>query len=91
MPSGEFKITGATIKVRGKSDDNGTYSGTYKLSTDTSASAITLSATAYESTFNSNVCSSLIGNTYTSSTFPAISVTITTTGKVTSTGTKTSG
>ena len=91
MPSGEFKITGATIKVRGKADDNGTYSGTYQLSTDTSASTITLNATAYESTFNSNVCSSLIGNTYTSSTFPEISVTITTTGKTTSTETKTSG
>ena len=82
MPSGEFKITGATIKVRSKSASNGTYSGTYQLSTDTSASAITLSATAYESTFDSNVCSSLIGNTYTSSTFPEISVTITTTGKL---------
>ena len=91
MPSGQFKITGATIKVRGKSDSNGTYSGTYQLSTDTSASAITLNATAYESTFNSNVCSSLIGNTYTSSTFPEISVTITTTGKTTSTGNKSSG
>ena len=82
MPSGEFKITGATIKVRGKSASNSTYSGTYQLSTDTSASAITLSETAYESTFDSNVCSSLIGNTYTSSTFPEISVTITTTGKM---------
>ena len=82
MPSGEFKITGATIKVRGKSASNSTYSGTYQLSTDASASAITLSETAYESTFDSNVCSSLIGNTYTSSTFPEISVTITTTGKM---------
>ena len=91
MPSGEFKITGATIKVRSKSDSNGTYSGTYQLSIDTSASAITLNATAYESTFNSNVCNSLIGNTYTSATFPEISVTITTTGKTASSGTKTTG
>ena len=91
MPSGQFKITGATIKVRSKSDSNGTYSGTYQLSTDTSASAITLNATAYESTFNSNVCSSLIGNTYTSASFPEISVTITTTGKTASSGTKTTG
>ena len=91
MPSGQFKITGATIKVRGKTDNNGTYSGTYQLSTDTSTSDITLNATAYESTFNSNVCSSLIGNTYTSATFPEISVTITTTGKTASSGTKTTG
>ena len=91
MPSGEFKITGATIKVRSKTDSNGTYSGTYQLSTDTSTSDITLNATAYESTFNSNVCSNLIGNTYTSATFPEISVTITTTGKTTSTGSKSSG
>ena len=82
LPDGVFKITDATIKVRGKSASNGTYSGTYQLSTDNATSAITLSETAYTSTTNSNVCDSLIGNMYTKNNFPEISVTITTTGKI---------
>jgi hypothetical protein len=89
LPSGVFKITGATIKVRGKSDTSGTYSGTYKLSTDSTASNITLNASTYSDTINPDVCSSLIGEIYTSSTFPEISLTISTTGSVTNTGSKT--
>ena len=38
MPSGLFKITGATLYVRGRSSANYTYSGTYQLSIDSSAS-----------------------------------------------------
>ena len=92
LPSGAFKITGATIKVRGKSDDGGTYSGTYQLSIDSSASDITLNATSYSNTMNSNVANSLIGNIYTKNNFPDISVTISTTGRINSTtGSKSSG
>ena len=79
MPSGSFKITGATLYVRGRSSANYTYSGTYKLSIDSSASSMSLS-TSYQ-TSSSGVATSLINNTYTSSNFPSLSVTITTAGK----------
>ena len=79
MPSGPFKITGATLYVRGKSSADHTYSGTYKLSIDSSASSMSLS-TSYQ-TSSSGVATSLINNTYTSSNFPSLSVTITTAGK----------
>ena len=79
MPSGSFKITGATLYVRGRSSANYTYSGTYKLSIDSSASSMSLS-TSYQ-TSSSGVATSLINNTYTSSNFPSLSVAITTTGK----------
>lgn len=79
MPSGPFKITGATLYVRGRSSANYTYSGTYKLSIDSSASSMSLS-TSYQ-TSSSGVATSLINNTYTSSNFPSLSVTITTAGK----------
>ena len=79
MPSGSFKITGATLYVRGKSSANHTYSGTYQLSIDSSASSMSLS-TSYQ-TSSSGVATSLINNTYTSSNFPSLSVTITTAGK----------
>ena len=79
MPSGSFKITGATLYVRGRSSANHTYSGTYKLSIDSSASSMSLS-TSYQ-TSSSGVATSLINNTYTSSNFPSLSVTITTAGK----------
>ena len=79
MPSGSFKITGATLYVRGRSSANYTYSGTYQLSIDSSASSMSLS-TSYQ-TSSSGVATSLINNTYTSSNFPSLSVTITTAGK----------
>lgn len=86
MPSGSFKITGATLYVRGRSnaaaDDE--YSGTYKLSIDSSASSMSLS-TSYQTSSSNGVATSLINNTYTSSNFPSLSVTITTTGKKSST------
>ena len=81
MPSGSFKITGATLYVRGRSnaaDDK--YSGTYQLSIDSSASSMSLS-TSYQTSSSTGVATSLINNTYTSSNFPSLSVTITTAGK----------
>ena len=80
MPSGSFKITGATLYVRGKSSANYTYSGTYQLSIDSSASSMSLS-TSYQTSSSTGVATSLINNTYTSSNFPSLSVTITTAGK----------
>ena len=80
MPSGLFKITGATLYVRGRSSADYTYSGTYKLSIDSSASSMSLS-TSYQTSSNTGVATSLINNTYTSSNFPSLSVTITTAGK----------
>lgn len=85
LPSGQFKIIDATICIRAKGDSSITASGTYQLSIDDATSAITLGTTAYQNTTNSNVCSNLIGSTYTSSNFPNISVTITTTGRTSST------
>ena len=79
MPSGLFKITGATLYVRGRSSANYTYSGTYQLSIDSSASSMSLS-TSYQTSSNTGVATSLINNTYTSSNFPSLSVTITTAG-----------
>jgi hypothetical protein len=79
MPSGSFKITGAKLYVRGRSSGSGTYSGTYKLSIDTSSSNLSLS-TSYQNSSNTSAASSLINNTYTSSNFPSISVEITTKG-----------
>lgn len=84
MPSGRFKITRATLYVRGRSTGEYTYSGTYKLSIDSSASSMSLS-TSYQTSSNTGVATSLINNTYTSSNFPSLSVTITTTGKKSST------
>lgn len=80
MPSGQFKITGATLYVRGKSSANYTYSGTYKLSIDSSASSMSLS-TSYQTSSNTRVATNLINNTYTSSNFPSLSVIIVTAGK----------
>lgn len=80
MPSGSFKITGARLYVRGKSSADYTYSGTYKLSIDSSDSSMSLS-TSYQTSSNTGVATSLINNTYTSSNFPSLSVTITTAGK----------
>ena len=80
MPSGSFKITGATLYVRGKSSANYTYSGTYQLSIDSSASSMSLS-TSYQTSSNTRVATNLINNTYTSSNFPSLSVTIVTAGK----------
>ena len=79
MPSGSFKITGATLYVRGRSSANYTYSGTYQLSIDSSASSMSLS-TRYQTSSSTGVATSLINNTYTSSNFPSLSVTITTAG-----------
>lgn len=80
MPSGSFKITGATLYVRGRSSANYTYSGTYQLSIDSSASSMSLS-TSYQTSSNTGVATSLINNIYTSSNFPSLSVTIVTAGK----------
>ena len=79
MPSGSFKITGATLYVRGRSSADYTYSGTYQLSIDSSASSMSLS-TSYQTSSSTGVATSLINNTYTSSNFPSLSVTITTAG-----------
>ena len=79
MPSGLFKITGATLYVRGRSSADYTYSGTYQLSIDSSASSMSLS-TSYQTSSNTGVATSLINNIYTSSNFPSLSVTITTAG-----------
>ena len=79
MPSGSFKITGATLYVRGRSSADYTYSGTYQLSIDSSASSMSLS-TSYQTSSNTGVATSLINNIYTSSNFPSLSVTITTAG-----------
>ena len=84
MPSGLFKITGATLYVRGRSSANYTYSGTYQLSIDSSASSMSLS-TSYQISSSTGVATSLINNTYTSSNFPSLSVTITTAGNKSST------
>ena len=84
MPSGRFKITRATLYVRGRSTGEYTYSGTYKLSIDSSASSMSLS-TSYQTSSSTGVATSLINNTYTSSNFPSLSVAITTTGKKSST------
>lgn len=84
MPSGRFKITKATLYVRGRSTGEYTYSGTYKLSIDSSASSMSLS-TSYQTSSSTGVATNLINNTYTSSNFPSLSVTITTTGKKSST------
>ena len=84
MPSGSFKITKATLYVRGRSTGEYTYSGTYKLSIDSSASSMSLS-TSYQTSSSTGVATSLINNTYISSNFPSLSVTITTTGKKSST------
>ena len=80
MPSGSFKITGATLYVRGRSSADYTYSGTYQLSIDSSASSMSLS-TSYQTSSNTRFATNLINNTYTSSNFPSLSVTITTAGK----------
>lgn len=80
IPSGPFKITGATLYARGRSSANYTYSGTYQLSIDSSASSMSLS-TSYQTSSNTGVATSLINNIYTSSNFPSLSVTITTAGK----------
>lgn len=84
MPSGAFKITRATLYVRGRSTGEYTYSGTYKLSIDSSASSMSLS-TSYQTSSSTGVATSLINNTYTSSNFPSLSIAITTTGKKSST------
>lgn len=79
MPSGSFKITGANLYVRGKSSANYTYSGSYKLSIDSSSLSMSLS-TSYQTSNSTNVATSLINNIYTSTSFPSLSVIITTAG-----------
>ena len=82
MPSGSFKITGATLYVVGKSTSESSsdqYSGTYQLSIDSSASSMALSP-SYQ-TSSASVATGLINNTYTNSNFPSLSVTIVTTGR----------
>lgn len=79
IPSGSFKITAAKLCVRGKSSGSGTYSGTYKLTTDSSSANLSLS-TSYQNSNNTNVASNLINNTYTSSTLPSLSVEVVTSG-----------
>lgn len=81
MPSGSFKITGAKLYVRARTTSTNIHSGTYKLSIDDSllGHAIALS-TSYQTSSSTDVAASLINNTYTSSTFPSISVIISTTG-----------
>ena len=87
MPSGSFKITGATLYVVGKSTSKSSsgsesssdqYSGTYQLSIDSSASSMALSPSYQKS--SASVATGLINNTYTNSNFPSLSVTIVTTG-----------
>ena len=81
IPSGSFKITGAKLYVRAKVTSADIHSGTYKLSIDDSllGHVIALS-TSYQTSSSTDVAASLINNTYTSSTFPSISVIISTTG-----------
>ena len=81
IPSGSFKITGAKLYVRAKVTSTDIHSGTYKLSIDDSllGHVIALS-TSYQTSSSTDVAASLINNTYTSSTFPSISVIISTTG-----------
>ena len=88
MPSGSFKITGATLYVVGKSTSKSSsdqYSGTYQLSIDSSASSMSLSTSSYQ-TSSASVATGLINNTYTNSNFPSLSVTIVTTGNLASSG-----
>ena len=83
LPTGSFKITSATLYVRAASSGSGTYSGTYKLSIDSSASTMSLS-TSFQTSSTTTTATSLVGETYTSSDFPALSITISTTGNKTS-------
>ena len=87
MPSGSFKITGATLYFVGKSTSKSSsgsesssdqYSGTYQLSIDSSASSMALSPSYQKS--SASVATGLINNTYTNSNFPSLFVTIVTTG-----------
>ena len=87
MPSGSFKITGATLYVVGKSTSKSSsgsesssdqYSGTYQLSIDSSASSMALGPSYQKS--SASVATGLINNTYTNSNFPSLFVTIVTTG-----------
>lgn len=81
IPSGSFKITGATLYVRAKATSNDIHSGTYKLSIDDSGSSHLIAlSTSYQTSSSTDVGASLINNTYTSSTFPSLSVIISTTG-----------
>ena len=81
IPSGSFKITGATLYVRAKVTSTDIHSGTYKLSIDDSLLGhIIALSTSYQTSSSTDVAASLINNTYTSSTFPSISVIISTTG-----------
>lgn len=81
MPSGSFKITGANLYVRAKSTSNDIHSGTYKLSIDDSGLGHLIAlSTSYQTSSSTDVGASLINNTYTSSTFPSLSVIISTTG-----------
>ena len=81
MPSGSFKITGAKLYVRARTTSTNIHSGTYKLSIDDSllGHVIALS-TSYQTSSSTDVAASLINNTYTSSTFPSLSIIISTTG-----------
>lgn len=80
LPTGSFKIISAKLYVRAASSGSGTYSGTYKLSTDSSTANMSLS-TSFQTSTTTSTASSLIGNTYTSSNFPGLSIAISTTGR----------
>lgn len=82
MPSGSFKITGAKLYVRARTTSTDIHAGTYKLSIDDSLiSPVIALSTSYQTSSSTDIGSSLINNTYTSSTFPSLSVIISTTGK----------
>ena len=81
MPSGSFKITGATLYVRARTTSTNIHNGTYKLSIDDDLLGHIIALdTSYQTSSSTDVGASLINNTYTSSTFPSISVIISTTG-----------
>lgn len=81
IPSGSFKIIGAKLYVRTKATSNDIHSGTYKLSIDDSGLGhIIAFSTSYQTSSSTDVGANLINNTYTSSTFPSLSVIISTTG-----------
>lgn len=79
IPQTEFKVTAVRLYVRLKSTSRGSYSSTAKLNIDSATQNLSVS-TSYATRSNSNVGSTLVGNTYTASTFPGLSVTVNTTG-----------
>lgn len=81
MPSGSFKITGAKLYVRARTTSTNIHSGTYKLSIDDDLLGHIIALdTSYQTSSSTDVGANLINNTYTSSTFPSLSIIISTTG-----------